>query len=212
MLPALGDWLFGAAVPGLFRRDALQNGLHIVGREDGNVLHRADHADHLERIDGADLMDVGRIVDGRGFIEVDLHRGAGLVGQDGPAAVIAAALLPLPDGPVRPGHVVDGAGMQAVLMVGAVGKGVLVGLWLFEGQQYGVGQPDHPDALVVGQRIAVMAVRFLIPIFRFDFRKRHLWVALDCCLQRGRLDSGVRFAADRRCVGAAVTFYLAFYF
>ena len=42
VLPALGDGLFGAAVLGLFLRDALQDGLHIVGREDGNILHCAD--------------------------------------------------------------------------------------------------------------------------------------------------------------------------
>lgn len=75
VLPALGDGLFGAAVLGLFHRNALQDGLHIVGREDGNILHCADD---LELVDGAALVDVGRIADGRSFIEVDLYSRAGL--------------------------------------------------------------------------------------------------------------------------------------
>lgn len=107
------------------------DGLHIVGREGGDFLHRADD---LELIGGAALVDIGGVADGRSFIKVNLHGRAGLVGQDWPASVVAATFLPFPYSPVRPGHVVDGAGMQAVLMVGAVGERVFAGLGLFEGQ------------------------------------------------------------------------------
>lgn len=75
VFPALGDRLFGAAVPGPFRRDALQDGLHIVGREGRNVLHCAND---LELIGGAALVDIGGVRDGRNFIKVDLHSRAGL--------------------------------------------------------------------------------------------------------------------------------------
>src|SRR5699024_403005 len=131
VLPALGDGLFGAAVLGLFLRDALQDGLHIVGREDGNILHCADD---LELVDGAALVDVGRIADGRSFIEVDLYSRAGLVGQDRPAAIVAAAFLPFPYSPIRPGHIMDVTGVQAGFIISAIGERVFAGLGLFEGQ------------------------------------------------------------------------------
>ena len=113
-------------------------------------------------IGGAALVDIGGVADGRSFIEVDLHGRAGLVGQDRPAAVVAATFLPFPYSPIRPGHIMDVPGVQAGFIISAIGEWVFTGLGLFEGQEHSVGQPDHPDALVVGQRITVAAVCFQI--------------------------------------------------
>lgn len=180
VFPGLCDLLLVPPPLGRGGLDILQRSYHIVGPESGRILHDPHE---LELVLLTQLMAIGRIFDGRRAGKVELDHRPVLVRQDWAATVVAQPPLPLPDGPVGTVHILDGSCVSAGLHVVQFHIGVGIRLHLVVLEQECVLQPDQPDALILGERIAVPPICLLVPVFCDDLRSGQPGMLFDGGLQ-----------------------------